>query len=225
MRSSISKSVAAYFFVFLCLAGMCAVFRWGMGDLYGYKVRYALNAWQEQAVLPEYDEVSQVLVSANSALFWENDNPEYIELKARVLYYRALGRGFDKNGLADVVQAKELHLKAIQLRPNWPYSWANLVLMKSYLKEFDDSYNRALSNAVRFGPWEQSLHLTLSHAAALSWSSLSIPQKHVFAKNIERGIVRNHVEIRSTLDAFRKLVPVCAFLKRDSQQAKLCTSA
>ena len=224
MKLYIFKLLASLL-IALCAIASYAVISWGVGDIYGYKVRYALNDWQTQEELPLLEQVNSALANADVALSWEANNPEYIELKGRLLLYRALVNGLDEESLLDLRDAKALHLRAIKLRPNWPYSWANLVLMKSYLKEFDDDYDKALSSAVRYGPWEQSVHLTLSHAAALSWVSLSLEQKHVFAKNIERGLVRNSKDIRTTLDAYKKRTAICAYLKRDVLQAKLCVAA
>lgn len=224
MQLYIFKLLASLLIV-LCVIASYAVISWGIGDIYGYKVRYALDDWQTQEGLPLLEQVNSALIDVDGALSWEADNPEYIELKGRLLYYRALVNGLDEEGFADLREAKALHLRAVELRPHWPYSWANLVLMKSYLEEFDDDYDKALSSAVRYGPWEQSVHLTLSHAAARSWVSLSLGQKHVFAKNIERGIVRNSKDIRTALDAYEKRTAICAYLKRDALQAKLCAAA
>ena len=223
-KKSPLSTLAVYLLIAVCVVGGYTAFTWGMGDLYGYNVRYATAQWQKRSELPSADEVSAVLSDVDSALGWESGNPEYLELKARVLYYRALITNMSDDGLADIAAAKALHLQAIQLRPRWPYSWANLVLMKSYLNEFDEEYQEALSNAVRFGPWEQSVHLTLSHAAALSWASLTKEQKRVYAGNIERGIIRNMGSIRSTIDAYQKRSPICAYLKRDATQKKFCSS-
>ena len=207
----------------LCLVGIYTAFTWIMGDLYGYKVRYAVEQWQERAVLPESSEIDRVLEDADSALSWEADNPQYHELKARVLYYKALAVGAEDEGLDYIEQAKQAHLQAISLRPKWPYSWANLVLMKSYLQEWDSEFSAALDNAVRYGPWEQSVHLTLTHAGAISWTHLSTDQKKVIAANVERGIVRNMQGIANNLDAYKKRTLVCAYMQRDERQKRFCS--
>lgn len=207
----------------LCLLGIYTAFTWIMGDLYGYKVRYAVEQWQEQDGLPKVADINQVIEDVDSAIGWEVDNPQYHELKARALYYKALALGVDDEGLIYIELAKKSHILAISLRPKWPYSWANLVLMKSYLKEWDDEYSAALDNAVRFGPWEQSVHLTLAHAGALSWAHLSIEQKKAIAENVERGIVRNMQGIAFNLDAYKKRSLVCAYMQRDERQKKFCS--
>ena len=227
LRSSKRSGVV---YVFVCglisvaLLGIYVVFSWGMGDLYGYKVRYALEQWQEKPAFPSVEEVAVTLADVDSALRWEGDNPEYVELKGRVLYYRALVVGFNEQGLVDIAEAKALHQKAISLRPRWPYSWANLVLVKAYLNEFDEEYHQALISAVTYGPWEKSVHLTLAHAAALSWPSLSLEQKRLFARNIERGMVRTLPEEDAILSAYQKKTSICAYLTRDYLQNKLCSS-
>ena len=90
----------------LCLVGVYTAFTWIMGDLYGYKVRYAVEQWQERAGLPESSEIDQVLVDADTALGWEVGNPQYHELKARVLYYKALAVGTEGEGINYIQQAK-----------------------------------------------------------------------------------------------------------------------
>lgn len=195
-----------------------------MGDLYGYKVRYATTQWQARAELPSLAEVVPAIEDANAALGWESDNPEYKELKARALYYRALIEGAGAVGVEDIKEAISLHRSAIELRPRWPYSWANLVLMKAHLGEVDDEYQYALEQAVRFGPWEQSVHLSLTHAAVLSWSLLSKEQKGLYAENVERGLVRNFHAIRATLDRYQKRSVVCAYLQRSPKQKRLCVA-
>ena len=95
--------------------------------------------------------------------------------------------------------------------------------MKSYLQEWDEEYSAALDNAVRYGPWERSVHLTLAHAGAISWSHLSIKQKKAFAANVERGIVRNMKGIAFNLDTYNKRALVCAYMKRDERQKRFCS--
>ncbi len=213
-----------YLLIFLCVAGIYSAFTWAMGDLYGYKVRYATTQWQARTGLPGLAEVVQAIEDADAALGWESDNPEYKELKARTLYYRALIEGPDSVGVEDIKEAISLHRSAIELRPRWPYSWANLVLMKAHLGEVDDEYQFALEQAVRFGPWEQSVHLSLTHAAVLSWSLLSKEQKALYAGNVERGLVRNFHAIRTTLDGYQKRSVVCAYLQRSAKQKRLCVA-
>lgn len=223
MTSSRFISMSAYFTLFLgCLLGIYLAANWAMGDLYGYKARYAVDAWQSRKTLPTQDELQSGITDIDKALRWEPRNPEYVELKARILYLQALNSGLETAGFGKIQEAKYYHLYAIELRPNWPYSWANLVLMKSYLGEFDKEYDEALRNAVTFGPWEQSVHITLAIAAPISWSSLSKKQKQIFASNIERGLVWSVSDIRSVLEAYRKRSVICAYLKRDEMQKRLC---
>lgn len=204
--------------------GIYTACTWAMGDLYGYKVRYVTSQWQDSGTLPELSEIEMALSDADAALNWEAGNPEYLELKARVLYYRALVVGMSAGGLVDVAMAKALHLEAIALRPRWPYSWANLVLMKSYLNEFDEEYQHALSQAIRFGPWEQSVHITLAQAGAISWGMLSREQKRLYADNVQRGIVRSQGGVGAALDSFKKRSVVCAYLKRSAEQKRFCST-
>ena len=220
------RPLATKFFLILllmgCVLGIYTAFTWIMGDLYGYKARYAVEQWQERPGLPELLEVDEALMDIELALSWEEDNPQYHELKARILYYKALSQNVTPETMVYIEAAKASHIRAIELRPRWPYSWANLVLMKSYLNEWDNEYGTALENAVKYGPWEQSVHLTLAHAAGLSWRHLETDQKRLMAANVERGIVRSFERVGFNLDAYQKRPLVCVYMKRDERQKKFC---
>ena len=206
-----------------CSFAVYTAVTWIIGDFYGYKVRYSVEQWQKREELPDLSAIEQVLLDANAALNWEEGNPQYHELKARTLYYKALVVGLEnEKALYFIRQAKNAHLQAIALRPRWPYSWANLALMKAYLSEWGSGFDEALSNAVRFGPWEQSVHLTVAHAGALSWKQLTSEQKRLVAANVERGIVRDIKPMKTSLNALQKRTVICAYMHRSVKQQKLC---
>lgn len=205
-----------------CVMGIYMAVSWAMGDLYGYKARYAVESWQEEPSLPDLIVIDEAIADADRALSWESENPEYHELKARALYYKALVKGVDDLGKAYLVSAKQSHDSAAQLRPQWPYTWANMALMKAYLAEFDDEFHQALLNAVQYGPWERSVHLTIAHIGAMSWTSLSAEQKSIIAANVSRGLKHNYKGIAFNLDAYKRRNLICAYMHRDENQQRFC---
>jgi len=205
-----------------CVIGVYLAATWAMGDLYGYKARYEIESWQEEKSLPDLKVIDEALADADRALSWENENPEYHELKARALYYKALVRGVDGLGRAYLVSAKQSHVYAAALRPRWPYTWANMALMKAYLEEFDDEFNQALLNAVQYGPWERSVHLTIAHMGAMSWPNLSAEQKNIIAANVSRGLKHNYKGMALNLDAYKRRNLICAYMHRDENQQRFC---
>ncbi|WP_415893559.1 hypothetical protein ACMXYN_03755 [Neptuniibacter sp. PT8_73] len=208
----------------LCLIGIYVAVTWVMGDLYGYKVRFAVESWQKEKALPELGQIDKALIDAEGALTWEDTNPEYYELKARVLYYKALVEGVDGAGRDALVNAKQLHIQAAELRPRWPYSWANIVLMKAHMNEFDEEFNQSLLNAEQYGPWEQSVHLTLAHAGAISWSNLSAEQKSIIAEHVHRGLKHSFKGLADILNFYKKRSLICAYMQRDEKQKVFCGS-
>nr|WP_067298191.1 hypothetical protein [Marinobacterium profundum] len=207
-----------------CLLGIYLSVRWALGDMYAYKVRYAISEWEREPSQPAQAPLDSSLDDINTALFFEPRNPEYIELKARLILYSALNKDSSSDGLAEIAKAKQAHLAAIELRPQWPYSWANLVLMKAYLGEWDGEHERALRNAVNYGPWETSVHQTLTYAALLSWNSLTQEQKHIHAENMDRGLAYNYKSISGLIINSNNTNAICAYLSKGPQQEKLCNS-
>lgn len=205
-----------------CCLGIYLAMCWLIGDIYSYKVRHVIEKWQVEQYIPQQDETITLINNIDTALFWESNNPDYLELKARILYYRAIAQGLSDKGLEDIRQAKELHKKAIKLRPLWPYSYANLVLMKALLGEFDSEYSRALSKAVKLGPWEPSVNLTLAQAAAISWHYIMPAERQIHAQNIQLGIERNLVRIKAILENYQQKAIICTYLRRNKQQKIMC---
>ena len=66
--------------------------------------------------------------------------------------------------MTNISKAYLAHKETIKLRPHWPYSWANLALIKSDLQQFDVEYLYAVNQAERYGPWEIASNKALVQA-------------------------------------------------------------
>lgn len=226
--------LAAMVVIVLVIPMVYLSFRWAMADMNAYPVRYAIERWQSQDEVVTFAALDKATDKIDTALGWSADNAEYHELKAHLLLYRArlLSEQF-KEQLIDpsgysvdfesyIRQALSLHESAIQLRPHWPYSWANKSLMKAYLGEFDDSFVEAMARAAKFGPWELSANLTVLEAGLLGWRQLQPASRAMVVGAAERATEHRFQAVRTLLDSYALRYPVCAQMKRSGQQQKLC---
>ncbi len=205
-----------------CFYGVLLAIHWLLGDVYAYRVKHAVNQWQAHAALPAEADILDAHNNIDAALDWEPGNPEYLGLKAQVLYFQALAES--QGGQLDrqlLKQVQEFHRQAVVQRPRWPYSWAGLLLMKAHLQEWDQEFHQVLLNTVMYGPWERSVHLMLAQVAGLSWSHLDTEQKRIFVEGIQRGLRWAPSEIRDILDAYQIRSRVCVYLARDDY-LRLC---
>lgn len=231
--------IAAMAVILLTIPLLIIAFRWAMADMNAYPVRYAVERWQSQDEAITLTALDKVTDRIDTSLSWSADNAEYHELKAHLLLYRALlikeqsekQLNEQPEGQSEVLsadyeayirQALSLHKSAIQLRPHWPYSWANKSLMKAYLGEFDEEFVAAMERAATYGPWELSANLTVLEAGLMGWRTLPPESRLMVVAAAERATVHRFQAVRLLVDRYKLRYPVCAQMKRTPQQRKLC---
>lgn len=217
------------FFIFsliitLLLAAVVAT-RSGAADYYAYSPRHHLDQWAKSDKLPPEEKLSSELSKIRIAIEWQQNRAEYRDIEALLLYYQALHhyqendpRGFHQSTL----EAIESYRQATIERPNWPYSWSNLALMKAAIKQFDPEYEQALIKAVALGPWENSVNVSVAEAGLLGWSTLPSSTQSAVVDNIERGVKRNTPTLKNRLKALNKLGMACIYLKNSKERKRLC---
>ena len=66
---------------------------------------------------------------------------------------------------------------ASQLRPTFPYSWANLALALHYRDSHTPEFWAAFDHALQYARHEESLHPTLAYLAFANWPDLGEPRQ------------------------------------------------
>ena len=101
--------------------------------------------------------------------------PDYLQTQGRLAYWSLFS---DERSLLPAVEngLKPIR-KALQIRPQWPYAWADLALIKSLAGQFDEEFSEALTNARAYGPWERPVLNRLLTTYFLSWGSLTNDQR------------------------------------------------
>ncbi len=197
----------------------------GVADLYAYSPRQQLEHWQKTGHTPTADELTLPLNNINNAIRWQPANAEFKDIRGLLNYYQALnGYQLGQQDLFNHFTQLALsdYREATGLRPDWPYSWANLALMKSALHQFDAEYIQALHQATQLGPWENAVNLTVTEAGMTGWSNLDSQTRKLVINNIERGINRNNKAIKQRLSDINKLGLICIYLKSSEQRQRLC---
>lgn len=206
----------------LVLLGFCfPAVKWGISDLNAYPVRYDIQRWQSDSRLPSREELSKTHVALQSSIHW-NQDPELYDYQGRLFHYEAL---ISENNLLKTTalrNALESFRHANTLRRQWPYSQANIALMKAMLGEFDQEYRQMLKLSASHGPWENGVNLALTEAGLLGWSTLNKQDKQLIVENIQRGIRRNMKHMKIIINRYNKRSLVCASIRRDRYQKQLC---
>ncbi|WP_293268640.1 hypothetical protein [Neptunomonas sp.] len=196
-------------------------FRWALADISAYPVRYSIERWESQRNPVSLAKIEKAEADIDVALSWNDNNAEYYELKARILFYRAVQTESD-DYLQYIRQALALHNTALLLRPNWPYSWANKSLMKAYLGEIDDDFSEAIEQAAKTGPWELSANLAVLEAGLLGWDQLTPELEALVLAATSRASEHGSNAVRVLLDRYEFRSFICSLLEPSSHQKKMC---
>ncbi|MCJ8341133.1 MAG: hypothetical protein MJK10_21940 [Pseudomonadales bacterium] len=154
------------------------------------------------------------------------DNAEYQEYLGRIHYLRAIGNFHDGSLFQENIQKAYLaHKQAIKLRPKWPYSWANLALIKSHQQQLDVEYLYAVNQAVRFGPWEISSNEALVQAGFNGWLKLSKNSQQITIDALVRIYQQTPKAARKLLAHYSAQDTVCPLLTLEKfKKDKICSN-
>ena len=78
--------------------------------------------------------------------------------------------------------------RAIQQRPTWPHSWANLMLLKAMRTEMKSDFVYELEKADKFGPWEPVVQMALLRAGMENWYRLQTEERIIVKDAVLRGL-------------------------------------
>ena len=139
------------------------------------------------------------------------NNGEYREYLGRLYYLKAIqNKDSTKLFFNNIQLAYDSHRKASQLRPQWPYSWANMALMKSHLNQFDAGFIHSFNQAEKFGPWEISSNLAIAQAGLKGWEHLSHSMQDKTVQVIGRIHQQQPFEAKNILANYELTSVICA---------------
>jgi len=212
----------ALFIMLLCLVAVYHSVRISIADTQAYKAKYLLSKWEKTNDLPVKEEVETALNGVNSALYWEESNTEYMDLKAHILTYKGLLHWKDRQFSSFTDEAVELYQESTALRPKWPYAWARLALVKAYRGEVDALFSQAMARASKYGPWEPNVLQTMVEAGLFSWSDLDAATKAHLVNAIQRGLSYKSKGMKNVIQRYGLLNSVCGYLAINKKTRKLC---
>lgn len=167
-----------------------------LGDFYGDRVAHSLESWMSDSVPPGEQVMEKHIGFANQAIDWSPDNGRYKELKARLLLLQ-LPSLSSAELFESIEQMLDLHRSAVEARPQWAFSWANIARLKSLLRQFDDEYRLALANVMLYGPYEVGAYERVIKHALENWHSIDLDTQILVLQGLLNGAEINARAARS----------------------------
>ena|ERR1700687_5170630 len=128
-----------------------------------------------------------------------------------------------------IPQAFQYFMRALELRPSSPYTWANLAEALYRDGRTDQTFEYALRRAAMLGPYEPEVQRTLADYGLAVWSEAAPETRAAVTNMVAAGMRRSPVEILQISERRGRLGPACAHVRGDSRLAdskwiKLCES-
>lgn len=188
---------------------------WGLADVDSRKVRISIERWENSSEPFNKEEWNKTYSYATQALEKDPDNPELLLLMGNVYEWNAVHPGEPIDNHQNRKLALEYYRKALTLRPQWPYTWSSIVLLKFRMSEFDEEFYQALKNATELGPWESQIQRVIAEVGLNVWGELDYSQRLPIVENIRRGVVLQPRVMMDILNKYGQLRMVC--YEKDNQ--------
>jgi hypothetical protein len=155
----ISHYFVMVFIIILCGFGLHQALYFGMASFHNYSVINMLKHWQNLPSEHNNNDYSRIKAEAQQAVLYHPHYAEYWDLLAQVNEWGYIF-GYEEHE-SGLLEAKKQYLRATELRPLWPDSWASLLKLKWRLQEFDEQMLYYFERATQLGPQKPDVHLVV----------------------------------------------------------------
>ena len=182
---------------------------WGLADIDNYKVRVSIKQWENDVDSFSTEDWDKTYSTAKAALEKDPYNPELLWLMGIVNEWNSFQAHNQSHNNQNRKLALDYYRKAIELRPQWPYTWSSIALLKYKMSEFDQEFQLALNNATELGPWEPNVQKIIAEVGLSSWIELEHTQRITIVENIKRGVTMQPRVMLDILNKYGQLRLVC----------------
>ena len=154
------------------------------------------------------------------------DKPDYRDLSGRLKELQAGQPGMVGGNRRELLQAAaQDYLQALAVRPLWPYSWANLLGVKSGLNEVDAEFRLALIRSVETGPWEPRVQIQVLESGLKHWDSLGKGDRALVQRQLAAAVTVQPRLVFERVRQFGRADLLCPLAVEQPQIEYYCKSA
>ncbi|MGO4891725.1 VpsP family polysaccharide biosynthesis protein [Flavobacterium sp. W21_SRS_FM6] len=196
--------------------GIATAYDYGIASLNFYNVKNNIEKWHadshDSALIPYLRAKNNSLV-ANK---YHPNNALYLDLMAQVDEWGVI---FEfENEAEGLNSAKQRYLKATQLRPLWPVTWASLVKVKWRLQEFDDEMLYFIERAHTLGPKKAEVSILIADLGLALYTNnhpMLFKIRPIFYERLAQGLFNplSRDAIRNVIKNYDAESLVCRWLR------------
>lgn len=146
-----------------------------LSGFYSAQTQLHLNQWTKNDQVTNAKSWELAHNASLKSQQWYPSNNGFIEEKIGKVYqwqtYNKLPT--DKAALQKRLKALTAYRNQIEITPNWPEAWLNLLRIKTELSEFDNEFYHAFNQAKITAKTAPKVHSALSIVAIQSWHGLN----------------------------------------------------
>lgn len=164
--------------------------RLSLSGVAAYQAQSFVDDWEQTGAAPDETAWGVARDAANRAVaFYPGTNGDYLARLGRIYEWRDMGRPFgDPEAQAAREQARDAYRQAIESRPDWPFTWVQLGLIKLRLLEFDEEFDRALQQGFDNGPWRLGVYRGIAEIGLIAWPQLDEAQRRQVLEAARRTV-------------------------------------
>lgn len=135
----------------------------------------------------------------NWALKFDPHSPELLERMGTIYYWKANISVILPEVLLAHQKALSYYLQVVKQNPTAALTYANIILIKDLLGQYDAQFQIALEQATMLNPWEPFIQTVIVEIGLSAWKQLSKKSQSIVLATIERGIKSGQVTQMSAL--------------------------
>ncbi len=189
---------------------------WGMADLFARQVRYEMGQWQTKSEPLKVETWKSTQARINWTRVLESANPEFLEDMASAYFFLySYGTITPAEKVMALRYSLDYYVKAVKQYPSSASTWANIALVKFYLREYDTQFLVALENATSLGPWEPFVQQAVAEVGLAAW--FFFPKQgrkkgqSIVLANIERGMQRQAKLMTALIKKYHREKVMCVY--------------
>lgn len=144
-----------------------------LAELHAIQPRYLLSAGDDSQWRERDRVYADALQMTDTLIAIEGSNPDYREMKARLLINNCRHWNISEHW-EDWQQCQRDAQSQLRIvvssNPRWPFGWANLLLTKYNLRQFDEEFYTALKNSQLFGHSEAAVNKVVAYVGLQEWA-------------------------------------------------------
>jgi len=184
------KKVSLMVLLFFSAALLLTAGRFLLASVWDNQVNSFLEDWQQHREEPAPDAWQVAYDAVNKAISISPiENASYYNHLGRVWEWRQFSKPLGHPAAIESRQhALVAYRQAIQLRPQWPYSWLSLAATKLRLLQLDEEFMRALQMSAKLAPWRITSNKQIAEIGLMTWADLDKTTKQTVTTAIQRTV-------------------------------------